>query len=66
MGAIEPARQVGSTDTKLDQQLDHDDFAVGILKCGYFEIDPTRQNLEQSPRPAETQWIILISGLVAL
>ena len=32
MGAIEPARQAGSTDTKLDQQLDHDGFAVGILE----------------------------------
>ena len=31
MGAIEPARQAGSTDTKLDHQLDHDGFAVGIL-----------------------------------
>ena len=31
MGAIEPARQAGSTDTKLDQQLDHDGFAVGSL-----------------------------------
>ena len=31
MGAIEPARQAGSTDTKLDQQLDHDGLAVGSL-----------------------------------
>ena len=31
MGAIEPARQAGSTDTKLDPQLDHDGFAVGSL-----------------------------------
>ena len=34
MGAIEPARQAGSTDTKLDQQLDHDGFAVGSLVPG--------------------------------
>ena len=33
MGAIEPARQAGSTDTKLDQQLDHDGFAVGSLSA---------------------------------
>ena len=31
MSAIEPARQAGSTETKLDQQLDHEGFAVGSL-----------------------------------
>ena len=30
MGAIEPARQAGSTDTNLDHELDHNGFAVGI------------------------------------
>ena len=43
MGAIEPARQAGSTDTKLGQQLDHDGFAVGslfITRCLYFMTGP--------------------------
>ena len=31
MGAIEPARQAGSTDTDLNHELDHDGFAVGSL-----------------------------------
>ena len=31
MGAIEPARQAGSTDTNLNHELDHDGFAVWSL-----------------------------------
>ena len=50
----------------LDSKIWNSVILLADEKRGYFETDPTRQNFEQSPRPAETQWIILISGLVAL
>ena len=54
MGANESARQVGSTDTNLDHQLDHDLFAVGILKferslnqITFIRIEKSEMNLTE-------------------
>ena len=40
MGAIEPARQAGSTDTKSDQHFDHDGFDLNglIFDCYQDEL----------------------------
>ena len=50
MGAIEPARQAGSTDTKLDHQLDHDGFAVGILRKTKLQNIEKIKRLESDSR----------------
>ena len=63
MGAIEPARQAGSTDTKLD----HDGFAVGILNGWVNTLSRKRVktqsltfNSESASRimPASDIWVL--------